>query len=81
MPQYLVKAPCAYVTAAGVSTHHFEAAVGVTVVELDDETAAALGDAVKLLVSGAAPDLVNPTPFPDAKVTRKRASDAEPTDG
>jgi hypothetical protein len=79
MPHYLVKAPCVYTTADGAATHHREAAVGVTVVELDEETAAALGDAVQPLVTGPVPDLVQATPFPDEQrsdAVRKAAAKA-----
>jgi hypothetical protein len=79
MPQYLVKASCAYVTADGVATHHRDAAVDNTVVELDDKTAAELGDAVQPLVTGGAPDLVRATPFPDDKDDDD--SDDDGTDG
>lgn len=74
MAQYVVKAPCAYVNADGAAVQHTAAAVDSAVVELSDDTAAALGAAVQPL--GAAPDTANPTPFPDAGRRGKRAADA-----
>lgn len=82
MPAYLVVKPCAYVNAAGAAVHHRE---GGAVAEIPEDVAAGLGDAVRPMVSGNPPDLVNPTPFPDADPTRGRrsrsGSAAEDTDG
>lgn len=90
MPAYLVVKPCAYVNAAGAAVHHRE---GGAVAEIPEDVAAGLGDAVRPMVSGNPPDLVNPTPFPDAAVSvdgvdrgpgrrgRTRVAAAEDTDG
>lgn len=83
MPAYLVLKECAYINADGAAVHHREVEGGL-VADIPDDVAADLGDAVRPMVSGPVPDLVNPTPFPETKVTRgKRAPDAAPgeTDG
>jgi hypothetical protein len=71
MPQYLVKEPCAYVNASGAAVQHME---GGVVAEIPEDAAAALGDAVQPLVTGPVPDLVNPTPFPEADKPRRGKS-------
>jgi hypothetical protein len=77
MAQYLVKAPCAYVNSDGAAVQHHDTAVDNTVVELDAQTAAELGSAVQPLLSGAAPDTVKATPFPDGESPRRRPSHVE----
>jgi hypothetical protein len=92
MPDYLIVKPCIYVKADGVVVQHNE---GGSVRDIPEDVAKGLGDAVRPMVSADAPDLVNPTPFPDATVSvdgvdqgpgkrgRTRTPDAEPgeTDG
>lgn len=66
MPAYLVLKSCAYINADGAAVHHRETG---SVADIPADVAAGLGDAVRPMVTGGASDLVNPTPFPDAKVT------------
>lgn len=61
MPQYLVKAPCAYINADGTATAHSAAAVDVAVVEVPAEAAKALGPTVLQPLDTA--DTANPAPF------------------
>jgi hypothetical protein len=61
MPQYLVKEPCMYVTADGLVSHHRDPGA---VIDVPEDVAAKLGDAVQPLVTGAVPDVAAPEQFP-----------------
>ena len=66
MSAYLVLKECAYINADGVAVHHRK---GGSVAEIPDDVASGLGDAVRPMVTGTPPDLLDPTPFPDATVS------------
>lgn len=65
MPLYLVVEPCIYTTDA-FAVHHREAGA---VVDIPHDVATSLGDAVRPMESGAAPDRFAAEQLPDVKVS------------